>query len=163
MTKYDSGWKGPARIIDNTNIACGTLTVCYQRDLPIKVRHQIMRRHLYFFCFLAAPQSPLDAGTAEMVRTRTRVDELPSGKLAQIGMTRTSHGWPTTSSLTYRTAIKFPWLAHVCSHSATVDKSSLVVLRKRTRTHTGKYRLHYGIAHVALSFTRSFSFRHNCK
>ena len=30
-----SGWKGPAEIIDNTNLTQGTLAVRYQRDLPI--------------------------------------------------------------------------------------------------------------------------------
>ena len=42
-TKDASSWKGPARVIDNTNIARGTLTIRYQRDMPSKVRLQVVR------------------------------------------------------------------------------------------------------------------------
>ena len=48
-TKDASGWKGPAKIIDNTNITRGTLTVRYQRDMPIEVRLQDVHRHLDYF------------------------------------------------------------------------------------------------------------------
>ena len=68
--KYVSGWKGPAKIIDNTNLTRGTLTIRYQRDLPIEVRLQDMRRHLDFFCLLSAPNSLLDAGRAEWAKTK---------------------------------------------------------------------------------------------
>ena len=53
-TKYVSGWRGPANIIDNTNITRGTLTLRYQRDMPIEVRLQDVRRHLDYFSFMAA-------------------------------------------------------------------------------------------------------------
>ena len=33
-SKDTSGWKGPARVIDNTNLSRGTVTVRFQRDLP---------------------------------------------------------------------------------------------------------------------------------
>ncbi len=48
-TKYVSGWKRPAKIIDSTNITRGILTVRYQRDRPIEVRLPDVRRHLEFF------------------------------------------------------------------------------------------------------------------
>ena len=57
-TNDASGWKGPAKLIDNTDITPGTLTVSYQRDMPIKVRLQDVRRHLDYFCFMAAPHTP---------------------------------------------------------------------------------------------------------
>ena len=34
------GWKGPAKVIDNTHITRGTITVRYQRDFPIECRVQ---------------------------------------------------------------------------------------------------------------------------
>ena len=96
-TKDASGWRGPAKIIDNTNITRGTLTVRYQRDMPLEVRLQDVRRHLDYFSFVAAKSSPLDAGLAEWAKIRTLVDDLPSGK-ASAG----------------RNDIHFTWLA---SHS----------------------------------------------
>jgi len=63
-TKYASGWRGPANTIDNTNITRGTLTLRYQRDMPIEVRLQDVRRHLDYLSFMPTKSSPMDAGMA---------------------------------------------------------------------------------------------------
>eukprot|EP00969_Alexandrium_andersonii_P041951 1840316-Alexandrium_andersonii.AAC.1 len=34
--KDTSGWKGPAKVIDISNISRGSITVRYQRDMPIE-------------------------------------------------------------------------------------------------------------------------------
>ena len=70
-----SGWKGPAEIIDNTNLTRGTFAVRYQRDMTREVRLQDVRRHLDYLSLMAAPTSPLDAGLADWERVRTLVDE----------------------------------------------------------------------------------------
>eukprot|EP00969_Alexandrium_andersonii_P352148 15437035-Alexandrium_andersonii.AAC.1 len=35
-SKDTSGWKGPAKIIDASNISRGSVTIRFQRDLPIE-------------------------------------------------------------------------------------------------------------------------------
>ena len=110
--KYVSGWKGPAKIIDNTSLTRGALTIRYQRDLPIEVRLQDIGRHLDFFCFLSAPNSLLDAGRAEWAKIRTMVDDLPMGKSVQVGMTFTSCGWQSATTTTRTPETSLSWLAH---------------------------------------------------
>ena len=41
-----SVWKGPAKIIDTTNISRGTVTVRYMRDLPNEARVQDVIQHM---------------------------------------------------------------------------------------------------------------------
>ena len=41
-----TSWKGPAKVIDNTDIERGIVTIRYQMDLPIEVRLQDIRQHL---------------------------------------------------------------------------------------------------------------------
>eukprot|EP00969_Alexandrium_andersonii_P113919 5035687-Alexandrium_andersonii.AAC.1 len=39
-SKDTSGWKGPAKIIDASNISRGSVTIRFQRDMPIEARPQ---------------------------------------------------------------------------------------------------------------------------
>ncbi|MFM7985136.1 MAG: hypothetical protein ACKPKO_38040, partial [Candidatus Fonsibacter sp.] len=110
--KYVSGLNGLANIIDNTNLTRGTLKIRFQRDLPIEVRLQDVRRHLDFFCFMAAPHSLLDAGRAEWARIRTMVDELPAGKSVQVGMTFASCGGQSATTTTHVLGVSLAWLSH---------------------------------------------------
>eukprot|EP00969_Alexandrium_andersonii_P250197 11056756-Alexandrium_andersonii.AAC.1 len=44
--KDTSGWKGPAKVRDVSSVSRGSITIRFQRDLPIEVRLQDVRRHL---------------------------------------------------------------------------------------------------------------------
>ncbi len=48
-SKDVSGWTGPAKIIDVSNLARGTVTIRHRYDMPIEVRLQDLRRHWHFW------------------------------------------------------------------------------------------------------------------
>jgi hypothetical protein len=144
FTKNASGWRGPANIIDNTNITRGTLTVTYQRDMPIEVRLQDVRRHLDYFCFMAAKSSPLDAGLAEWAKIRTLVDEQPPGKLAQLGMMFKSRGWQATANVSQTLDTTLPWRLRFASIVLQLAKCSRCCLWKRTGSQPSDERLCHG-------------------
>ena len=64
-SKDASGWKGPAKIIDTTNISRGTVTVRYLRDLPIEARVQGVRQHMEHLVLWAHPGDAQEAACAE--------------------------------------------------------------------------------------------------
>ena len=74
-----SGWKGPAKIIDNTNISRGTVTVRHERDFPIEVRLQDARRHLEYLVLLAARGSLREVGAVGWDDVRAILDRRPLG------------------------------------------------------------------------------------
>ena len=76
-----SGWKGPAKISDATNISRGEVTVRFQRDLPIEVRLQDIRRHLDCLVCIAAPDASPGGRQADTGSVRTVVDSLRQGAL----------------------------------------------------------------------------------
>ena len=76
------------------------------------MRLQDIRRHLDFFCFLSAPNSLLGAGRAEWAKIRTMVDDLPTGKSVQVGMTFTSCGWQSATTTTRTSETSLSWLSH---------------------------------------------------
>ena len=96
-TKDASSWKGPAKVIDSTNMTRGTLTIRYQRDMPIEVRLQDVRRHLDYCCFLAGQYSPLDPGSDTRAHLRAVVDGSQQGKPTCVGMAFTTQGWQLMS------------------------------------------------------------------
>ena len=79
--------------------------------MQIEVRLQDLRRHLDYFCFMAAKSSPLDVGSAEWAKIRTVVDEQPPGKLAQLGMMFTSRGWQATATVSQTLDTTLPWFS----------------------------------------------------
>ena len=101
------GWKGPAKIIDNTNLTRGTFAVRYQRDMPIEVRLQDVRRNLDYLSLTAAPTSPQDAGLADWERIRTVVDESPAVCFSADG-----NGPQKLTSVTNALIMILPWLTH---------------------------------------------------
>ena len=80
-----TSWKGPAKVIDNTDIERGIVTIRYQRDLPIEVRLQDIRQHLEYLVFTAAHGSPTGGSRAEWGQIRVAVDSLAEGKVIHLG------------------------------------------------------------------------------
>eukprot|EP00969_Alexandrium_andersonii_P175923 7778985-Alexandrium_andersonii.AAC.1 len=54
-SKDTSGWRGPAKIIDASGISRGSVAARFQRDLPIGVRLQDVRRRLEYWTLQACP------------------------------------------------------------------------------------------------------------
>ncbi len=84
-SKDISGWIGPAKIIDISNISRGTITVRHRTEMPIEVRLQDLRRHLAFLVFLGAPHAPctlVGSGWELIVRT---IEHLARGRSIYLG------------------------------------------------------------------------------
>ena len=75
-----AGGKGPAKLIDNTNISRGTVTVRHERDFPSEIRLQDVRRHLEYLVLLAARGSLQEVGAVGWDDVRAALDRLPLGK-----------------------------------------------------------------------------------
>ena len=46
--KDSSGWRGPAKVVDNTEIQRGIVIIRHQREMPIECRLQDVRRYLTY-------------------------------------------------------------------------------------------------------------------
>ena len=133
-TKDASSWKGPAKVIDNTNITRGTLTIRYQRDMPIEVRLQDVRRHLDYFCFLAGQFSPLDPGADKWAHLRAVVDGAQQGKPTCIGMAFTTQGWQVLPHKSERPEASMSWLAHFATTTLQLHNVGAVIYGRGSYT-----------------------------
>ena len=97
-TKDISGWSGPAKVIDVTEIGHGTITVRYA-SRPFECRLQDVRRHLAFLVFLAAGHSVFYKEHQLFLKIRASVDALQRGKAVLVGKVLSSGVWCNSQSM----------------------------------------------------------------
>ncbi len=92
-SKHVSGWSGPSRIIDVSNLARGTVTIRHRCDMPIEVRLQDLRRHLSFLVFLSAPHAACTLAGSGWDLIRKTIENLAKRQSIHLGWIWTPNGW----------------------------------------------------------------------